>query len=339
LQPLSRLDFPVPERAALPPPSRYAHLDDGGRRRPAGYLEASRGCLHHCLHCPIPPVYGGRFFVVPREVVLEDVRRQVALGATHLTFGDPDFLNGPGHSLRIVRAMHAEFPELTFDCTAKVEHLLKHRRLLPELAAAGCLFIVSAVESLSDVVLANLEKGHTRSDVFEALRLVREAGIALRPSFVPFTPWAGLDDYLELFEFTKGEGLIEDVDPVQFTIRLLVPPGSLLLRRETMRPFLGPLDPEALTYRWTHPDPMMDLLHEVATVLVERAAEAGQDPRITFDRLWEAAKAARRGEETNLETDAVALSAGAGGSGAGRPPAELLIARPRHPRLTEPWFC
>jgi hypothetical protein len=58
--------------------------------------------------------------------------------------------------------MHQEFPEITFDFTAKVEHILERRAIFPELGALGCVFMVSAVESLSDAVLANLEKGHTR---------------------------------------------------------------------------------------------------------------------------------------------------------------------------------
>jgi radical SAM superfamily enzyme YgiQ (UPF0313 family) len=177
--PLRRLDFPVPQRDALPALERYAAFESAGGRRLAGSVEASRGCLHRCRHCPIPPVYGGRFFVVPREIVLEDIRRQVARGAAHITFADPDFLNGPRHALEIARAMHAEFPALSFDCTAKVEHLLKHRALLPELAASGCAFVVTAVESLSDVVLHHLAKGHTREDVGRALAAVRSAGITL----------------------------------------------------------------------------------------------------------------------------------------------------------------
>src|SRR5512135_1841612 len=116
---LRRLDFPVPSRERLPALHRYAALEHDGGRRVAGVVEASRGCLHHCRHCPIPAVYGGRFFVVPAETVLEDIRRQVALGARHITFADPDFLNGPRHTLGIVSAMHAEFPDLTFDITAK----------------------------------------------------------------------------------------------------------------------------------------------------------------------------------------------------------------------------
>ncbi len=317
---LERLVFPLPSRASLPALTRYVRLAREGRLVPAGYVEASRGCLHHCLHCPIPPIYDGRFFVVPRDVVLEDIRRLVAAGAGHITFGDPDFLNGPGHALRLVRALHAAFPDLSYDFTAKIEHLLRHRVLVPELAATGCVFVVSAVEALSDVVLTNLEKGHTRADVPVALEILRRAGIALRPSFVPFTPWAALDDYLELLDFVEREDLIDHVDPVQLTIRLLIPPGSALLSRPGIQPFLGELDAARFSYRWTHPDARMDQLHQEVTALVEAATASEEDPAVTFYRLRSLA----------------AAPAGRPVSGGVRlPPPE----RPIPPRLTEPWFC
>jgi len=317
---LERLVFPLPSRASLPALTRYVRLAREGRLVPAGYVEASRGCLHHCLHCPIPPIYDGRFFVVPRDVVLEDIRRLVAAGAGHITFGDPDFLNGPGHALRLVRALHAAFPDLSYDFTAKIEHLLRHRVLVPELAATGCVFVVSAVEALSDVVLTNLEKGHTRADVPVALEILRRAGIALRPSFVPFTPWAALDDYLELLDFVEREDLIDNVDPVQLTIRLLIPPGSALLSRPGIQPFLGELDAARFSYRWTHPDACMDQLHQEVTALVEAATASEEDPAVTFYRLRSLA----------------AAPAGRPVSGGVRlPPPE----RPIPPRLTEPWFC
>ena len=74
-----------PRARALPPLERYARLVDGRRRRLAGYVEASRGCLHLCRHCPIPPVYGGRFFVVPVESCWPTCAQQVAAGARHVT--------------------------------------------------------------------------------------------------------------------------------------------------------------------------------------------------------------------------------------------------------------
>jgi radical SAM superfamily enzyme YgiQ (UPF0313 family) len=318
---LQRLQPPVPKRDRLPALGKYARLERDGERALVGYVEATRGCKHHCLHCPIPPVYGGRFFAVPQDIVLEDIGYLVRAGASHITFGDPDFLNGPGHALRVTRAMHEAFPTLTFDCTAKIEHLLQHRALLPELRRCGCIFVVSAVESLSDVVLAHLEKGHTRADVFAALAVMRQAGVALRPSLVSFTPWTTMDDYLDVLGVVEAEGLIDYVDPVQYTIRLLVPPGSLLLDRGAIQPFLGPLDQAAFTYHWTHPDPRLDALHQAVTALVEEATRTDEDPAITFYRVRQLASAAHDGRPTEMVAGA------------------LSSDRSRPPRLTEPWFC
>jgi radical SAM superfamily enzyme YgiQ (UPF0313 family) len=318
---LARLHFPVPSRARLPSLKAYAHLEREGRQEPVGYVEASRGCRHLCRHCPIPPVYGGRFFAVPREVVLADIRQQVAMGARHISFGDPDFLNGPTHALRIVRALHEEWPWLSFDVTAKIEHLLRHRAYLPELAASGCLFTVSAAESLSDVVLANLDKGHTRDEVVRALRATREAGIDLRPTWVAFTPWTTLDDYQELLDFIEAEDLVDRVDPIQYSLRLLVPPGSLLVESAAMRPHLVGLEQETFSYRWRHPDTRMDRLQEAVAALVAEAAPRGEDAAVTFDRI-------RR------------LSDEARGAAVHSPVvARLAPDRIRPPRLTEPWFC
>ena len=320
---LARLAFAAPSRHKLPALERYARLQHEGEERLTGYVEASRGCKHLCLHCPIPPVYGGRFFTVPREIVLDDVRRLVASGARHITFGDPDFLNGPTHSLKLVRAMHEEHPELTYDFTAKVEHVLQHAPLFRELAATGCLFFVCAIESLSDVVLANLEKGHTRADVFRALAIARGAGITLRPSLVAFTPWTTLDDYLDLLDVIAREGLIDHVDPVQHTIRLLVPPGSYLLQREAIRPHLGALVADELAYRWAHPDPRMDALQSAVSARVEEAIAAEEDGGLTFQAIRALALVARDGVASAPEEQARTVAA----------------PRRKPPRLSEAWFC
>ncbi len=311
---------PLPaDRSSLPGLRRYAGLERDGSIVQAGYVEATRGCHHTCGHCPITPIYGGRFFAVPRESVLADARAQVRAGARHLTFGDPDFFNGPGHGLRICRTLNEEFPGLTFDVTIKVEHILQHRRLIPELAVLGCVFVVSAVESLSDLVLAKLSKGHTRPDVETALAILDSVGLPMRPSLLPFTPWATLDDYLELLRFFAEHDLQDHVDPVHFSIRLLVPPGSALLADLSSAEWLGELDESAFTYRWRHGDPRMDELQREVARLVEAAALQGEEARPTFDRLWELAHRT---------------------AGAGIPALPVPIARRRRPpRLTESWFC
>ncbi len=315
---LAKLDFPRTARAGLPPLSRYARLDDGrGHHRAIGYAECSRGCLDNCRHCPVPAVYGGRFFVVPRQVVIDDLAAQIDAGAEHITFGDPDFLNGPGHSLAIARALHERWPEVSFDVTTQIAHLCARPDVARELADLGCAFVVSAVESLSDHVLDRLKKRHRRDDVLRALALCRDAGLPLRPTFVSFTPWTTLDDVRELFDFIVEHDLIDHIDPIQLAVRLLVPPGSLLLDDPASRGAFGPLDPAALTHRWAHPDPRVNALQRRLAARVEEGATAEEDPRATFAALRRQVYAA------------VSMTAPA------------LPVRPRRsiPRVTEPWFC
>lgn len=320
---LARLPFLSPERESLPALSNYAHFRIGDDYTvPAGYVEATRGCLHTCLHCPITPVYEGRFFAVPREVVLQDIRAQVAAGAQHITFGDPDFLNGPRHSLTILRAMHAEFPDLTFDATIKVEHILEHRDIFTELKSLGCAFVVSAVESFSERVLEELAKGHTAEDIGTAMFITREADIALRPTFVAFTPWTTPQDFIEMLNHVEAYGMVEQVDPVQFTIRLLIPPQSALLNEQNRAEgWLGELDPEAFTYRWTHPDPRMDALHREVAALVEQGVAMGDSAGAIFEAIRQVAYA-HAGVPMPMQRVVPLL------------PALAVV-----PSLTESWFC
>ena len=317
---LARGTFATPARDLLPPLERYAHLRVGGEERLVGYVEASHGCVHMCRHCPLPTVYDGHFRAVAADVVLADIDQLVAAGARHITFADPDFLNGVQHSLRIVRALHERFPEVTFDCTTKVELILRHRRIWPEMAASGCLFVVSALECVNDEVLARLDKGHTAADAGAAVELLRDHGIELRPSFLPFTPWTTVEDLVALVDFVAAHDLVANVDPVHYTIRLLVPEGSLLLDHPDLRPLLGPYDAERLSYTWQAADPAVDRLQAELAALVERGLATGEPP----GALYLAVSAAVRRAAGHAPLDDVLVAAGPGES---------------RPRLTEPWFC
>jgi hypothetical protein len=203
----------------------------------------------------------------------------------------------------VVRAVHARFPQLTFDCTVKVEHILAHADVWPELAASGCIFVVSAFESVNDATLELLDKGHTAADAGRAVELLRTHGIAIRPSWLPFTPWATIDDVRAILEFVALHGLVGNVDPVQYTIRLLVPEGSLLIG---LVDGLGPWDPQRLTFPWSSP---LDPLQARFAARVEAAADA-PIPEV-YDALRVEVGLAPLGLTTVVEP----------------------------PRLNEPWFC
>jgi hypothetical protein len=248
--------------------------------------------------------------------VLADVDAQIQAGAQHITFGDPDFFNGPTHAMRIVDALHTAHPAVTYDVTIKVEHLLRHRDLLGRLVATGCAFVTSAVESIDDAVLARLEKGHTRRDFVDAVAACREANLTFVPTFVAFHPWLTLDGYCDLLDLIERLDLVDHVAPIQLASRLLVTRGSRLLELDDLRTLVGHFDGATLAYPWAHPDDRVDDLHRELTRLV--GVRLSDDRRTLFDAI--AAVAYER---------------------AGRPPYVPAERRERHvvPHLSEPWYC
>ncbi len=310
-----RLQFKIPDRSGLPGFAQYPKLLANGERRRAGYTEASRGCKHFCRHCPVVPVYQGQFRVVQQDIVLADVRQQVAAGAQHISFGDPDFLNGPAHARRIVEALHREFPAITYDATIKIEHLLKHRDLLPVLRNTGCLFVITAVESVQDSTLEKLDKGHTRRDFVDAVQVCREIGLTLSPTFIPFTPWTTPDDYRDLLATLAELDLIENVAPVQLGLRLLIPAGSRLLELEEISRQVEDFDESALLYRWRHADPAMDELASRVLPLVNDGQRAKLSRRRIFEDIWELVNGVAPKEDFGL------------------------MPRATIPYMEEPWFC
>ncbi len=318
---LERLNFIPPDRSGLPALRQYAHLlMPGGGFKVAGYTEASRGCKHLCRHCPVVPVYNGVFRIVQRDVVVEDIRRQVDAGAEHVTFGDPDFFNGPAHALAIVEAVHREFPQLSYDVTIKIEHLLQHKDAVRKLRDTGCLFATSAVESVDDAILARLAKGHTRADFLAVVAGFRELGLILQPTFVPFTPWTTLAGYRELLALIAEQDLAENVAPIQLGIRLLIPAGSRLLELEEVRTAIGGFDASGLVYPWKHPDPRMDILSERVQELANDGHRLKRSRTETFSRIWGAARELA-GQSARL--DIVPVNS----------------AARKIPHFAEPWYC
>jgi radical SAM superfamily enzyme YgiQ (UPF0313 family) len=317
---LERLAFEVPDRSGMPAIGKYAHVVlPGGGFRLVGSTEASRGCKHLCRHCPIVPVYKGVFRIVSHDVVMQDIRQQVAAGAQHISFGDPDFFNGIRHAMELGERFHDEFPNVTYDVTIKIEHLRKYEGHLAKLKDTGCLFVTSAVEYLDDVVLRALDKGHTREDFLHIVHAFRALGMTLHPTFVPFTQWTTMDSYLDLLHVIHAESLIENVAPIQLGIRLLIPEGSRLLELDEVRQNVGSFDPQSFFYPWKHVDSRVDELSEAVQAIAAEGDRRKESRSMVFERIWNAAHSA-----AGLDAPIIHPS---------QAPAAAI------PFLSEPWYC
>jgi hypothetical protein len=96
-----------------------------------------------------------------------------------------------------------------------------------------------------------------------------------------------------------------------------------LLAEPAMQPYLDELDAENFTWRWSHPDPRMDVLQREVSAIAARAAGDDDDPATGWLEIRSAADRA------------------AGATSAPVPPPLRGFAAGAHapPRLTEAWFC
>ena len=170
-------------------------------------------------------------------------------------------------------------------------------------------------------MLFRSDKGLTRRDFEEVVRLFREVGLTLAPTFVPFTPWISLEGYQDLLATLAEMDLIEHVAPIQLAIRLLIPTGSRLLEVREVRDLALGFDEALLSYRWHHPDPRVDRLQKALEELVRQAEAGGAGRREIFGKVW-------------------LLAEQAAGT-----PCRPLVEKPLGPArmpipfMTEPWFC
>ena len=264
----------VPDRTILPSITDYSHIVDGSNNLIAGSVETTYGCKHECTHCPVPIEFKGIFKTFGTEKIITDVTNQVEEGAKHISFNDPDFFNGPKHALKILQLLNEKHPSITYDSTIKVEHILKYPDYFQELKNLNMLFVISAFETTNDHVLNILQKNHSSNDLNKAVELSLENNIDIRPTWMPFSPWTEQNDLISIIKLIENYKLRETVDPIQLTIKLLIPKNSLILKRPEMEEYLLNYDPASFSYAWKYKFPTIDnIQNELFTYVLQHESE------------------------------------------------------------------
>ena len=198
--------------------------------------------------------------IVARDVVLEDIRQQVAAGAAHITFGDPDFFNGVGHALPLIEALHRGISGAHLRRDYQNRASAEHREHLATLRDTGCLFVTSAVESIDDAILDRWQR-IIRAPIFSRRRGA-SAKLGLTAPADVCAVYA-LDDARKFLRASRFSSRARPrrkcrADPAGDS-----PADSRGLAPSGFGPtsgLVGPFDDSALAYPWNHADPRVDAL-------------------------------------------------------------------------------
>ena len=251
--------------------------------------------------------------------MLADIRAQVAAGAQHITFGDPDFFNGPTHALAHRRGAGARVPGRQLRRHDQGRAPEKPRRRCCRGCATRAARSSPAPSSRSTTrCWRKLEKGHTHADFVAVVEHCRSIGLTLSPTFVAFTPWTTLDELRRrCCARSSGSALVPAVSPIQYAIRLLIPQGSRMLELADVRALIERVRSAVAG------------AHLAASRSARRRAAAGR--RAAGRRAAE--RAARGGVRARLGDRARR------GRRRRRRRARRSLSRAAVPYLNEPWYC
>ncbi|WP_317910613.1 arsinothricin biosynthesis radical SAM protein ArsL [Klebsiella michiganensis] len=266
----SKKGFSVPDRSVLPSLEKYPNKQLNkllGKDVVVGSTELARGCKHKCLYCSVYAAYDGRVIKIPAEVITEDVRNLVAAGMTHLTFIDADWFSTRHYGIEILTELHKQHPELTFDITTRVDHIIENESRMDQLRGLNVRIITSALEFPRESVLKIFNKQVTVADTEKAIRIMKASGIMLNPTFIMYNPWAGIQDIEYFQEWIDRVDLRNDIDPIQFETLLSLYKGSPLLLTDEIKNVS--LTEHDFHYDWMHSDPWVDELYQASVTPAE----------------------------------------------------------------------
>ena len=250
-------------RDNLPPLHKYPQQQIDklvGRKTVSGATEIVRGCHHKCLYCSVYAAYDGRSIPFKSDHVFEDVKNLVNFGMNHLTFLDADFFSLGKYGGSILKNLNKLYPDLTFDFTTRVDHILENAEFFKELANCNLSFVTTALEFPGEQVLNAVGKNISIDQIETAIRLLRSLNIEINPTFIMFNPWMKMSDVIHFKKFVDRNNLEKTIDPIQYETRLHLYKSSPLLKSPALKGI--ELEEKEFHYEWKHPDPAVDELYK-----------------------------------------------------------------------------
>ncbi len=214
-------NLPYPARDLLPM-EKYKITRFFGR--PITSILTSRGCPFNCYFCSSSQfsnlIWRTRS---PKNIVDEIEYVYGTFGYNAFAFVDDNFTLNPKRVIEIAKEIVRRKLDIYWWAFSRVDELLGHEDMVEWMAKSGCKMVFLGIESVSEEVLKEYNKGITANDSIRAVKLLNRYGITVWGSFII----GALDETREMILNTIKFAKLLDPKNVQFSV--LTPfPGTRL---------------------------------------------------------------------------------------------------------------
>lgn len=194
---------------ALPMPAR--HRLALGRYRTLGMpisMTTSRGCPYKCIFCVGRKMVGARVRYHSAERVAAELEYLAKLDFHQINIADDLFTANHDRCLAVCEEIRNKELDINWTSFARVDTVSE--ALLSKMKAAGCTAVSFGIESANAEILKMVKKGITLTQVRNAVRMCRRAGITPYASFILGLPGETPETIRETTDFAvqmQQEGL------------------------------------------------------------------------------------------------------------------------------------
>lgn len=191
------------------------------RANPAGWLETSRGCIYGCVYCN-KSVFGRTFRVKSAKRVVAEIEHMLKVGFKEIHLADDCFTTDMKRAEEIcdlIIQKNLHFPWATVT-GIRVDRVTLP--LLKKMKQAGCYRVFYGIESGSQKILNNIHKGTNLTQIKNAVKWSKEAGLETFGFFMIALPGETISDIQKTIQFATSLDL--DVAKMSVTTPLPATP-------------------------------------------------------------------------------------------------------------------
>ena len=143
----------------------------------ASNIQTIRGCNHNCIYCPEPNITGKVLRARSPKKVMEELKILLSKGIKKkIFFVDSEFNLNPEHSYGIAQAILDQGIQIEWTCTMMPGKFPLD--LLTVMKKAGCSLVIWSIDSASEKMIRNLNKGFTLDDIYRASEHCDKIGLS-----------------------------------------------------------------------------------------------------------------------------------------------------------------